>query len=360
MAFLAALALLLGLALGGIYSRGRATPRPEYERMVDAAQRFQRATEAVRQERLDRGLPLDPEDILSVGLLGTELSAITTTLGDPAAKRTAQTSDMAALCVRLLTQAGLEPGDRVGACMSGSFPGLNIALICACDAMGLEVVYTASVGASTYGANHCLFTSPEMLVLLWQQGLISTPPASISAGGDDDSGVNMLGWILEEEAAIQSTLERVQGLGIPYVCHPDLADNVAYHAQLYGDIRCFVNVGGTVVGSGSNQVILGLGQGLLTHDDVSYREGSGLVEYYLAQGLPAIHLLNVRRLCLDYGITFDPVQLPQVGHSAVYYGKSYPKVPLAITGLSVVLALLLFGRRSREEAKKQNNQDGKE
>jgi len=288
--------------------------------------------------------------------MGTELTAITTTLGDPAAKRTAQTPDMAALCVRLLTQAGVKGGDRVGACMSGSFPGLNIALVCACEAMGAQLVYTASVGASSYGANLCDFTSPEMLLKLCQAGVLNTPPASVSAGGDYDSGTNMLGHILEEDALIEDTLARVQNTGVNFVCHPDLADNVAYHAGLYGDIDCFVNVGGTVVGSGANYVVLGLGQGLIRAEGITYRPDSGLLEYYLAQGVPAIHLLNVKQLCLEYAIPFDPVELPEPGTSPVYYEKSYPKGPVALTGLWAIGYLVVFAWKKKLQIEKQNKE----
>lgn len=356
--FLGVIVLFLLVTVGAIHALGTQTPRKEYDLMTDAAHRFERAVNAVRAERLARGLPIAEEDTLQLGLLGAELSPITTTLGDAAAKRTAQTSDMAALCVRLLTEAGVKAGDRVGACMSGSFPGLNIALLCACDAMGAEVVYTAGVGASTYGANLCGFTSPEMLMHLYQNGFISTPPASISAGGEEDSGTNMLGRILEEEAAIEQTLTRVKRLGVPFVCYPDLAQNVAYHAERYGDIDCFVNVGGTVVGSGANYVVLGLGQGLLSAENVVYQEKSGLLEYYLAKGVPAIHLLNVKRLCLDYGIPFDPESVPEVGQTAVYYGTSYPKLLILAVGLSVVAALLLYRERVGRGTKQNEEKRG--
>ena len=345
---LSVLLLALCAALWGIRAGGGAVPAAEYDTMVQAAQRFEAACGYVRGLRGDMGLALDVEDRMGIGLMGSELTAITTTLGDPAAKRTAQTPDMAALCVRLLCEAGVKPGDRVGACMSGSFPGLNIALVCACEVMGAELVYTASVGASSYGANLPELTSPELLLALCEAGILHTPPVSISAGGDNDSGVNMLGHILEEEALIQSTLERVQGRGVPFVCHPELADNVAYHAGLYGDIDCFVNVGGTVVGSGSNLVILGLGQGLLEGDGVTYQEGSGLLEYYLAQGVPSIHLLNIKQLCLAYGIPFDPAAVPETGRSGVYFEKSYPRWAVALTGLLAVSALAVYGWKKQK------------
>lgn len=339
--------IFLVLAIVLIFRSGRIQPVPEYEAMTDAARRFEAAAEAIRLERLARGLPLSEEDFLQVGLLGAESSAITTTLGELGAKRTAQTSDMAALCVRLLTEAGVEPGDRVGACMSGSFPGLDMAFLCACDAMEVEAVYTVSVGASAYGANLPDFTAPEMLLHLWETGLIRTPPDSVSAGGEEDSGANMIGYRLEEEDVIESTLARVSSLGLRYVCHPELEENVAYHTGLYGEIDCFVNVGGTVVGSGASHAVLGLGQGVLRDPKVRYEKNSGLLEYYLARGTPVIQLLNVKQLCMEYGISFDPPALPEIGASGVYYTKSYPKGAVLAAGIAALTLLIGFGAAER-------------
>lgn len=48
-------------------------------------------------------------------MIGEEYTDITTTLGSIEAKRTAADPDMAALLVRMFSEAGLRSGDRVGA-----------------------------------------------------------------------------------------------------------------------------------------------------------------------------------------------------------------------------------------------------
>lgn len=129
-----ALCLLLTMLLllaGGLISYENAfmEKRPEYDRMCDAARRMEACMAEIKAERLRRGLPVDEtEDIFSTGLLGTGHTAITTTLGNLEAKRTSCQRDMGALVLRLLLEAGVKAGDRVGICASGSFPALNIAL----------------------------------------------------------------------------------------------------------------------------------------------------------------------------------------------------------------------------------------
>ena len=60
---------------------------------------------------------------------------------------------MGALLVQMLTEAGVKSGDTIGAGFSGSFPTLNLAVLAAGEAMNVKVIYIASMGASTFGAN---------------------------------------------------------------------------------------------------------------------------------------------------------------------------------------------------------------
>ena len=102
---------------------------------LDAAQRMLRCMEAVRSYKEELRIPLSPEDLHGTGLIGEDYNANTTTAGILEAKRTTASTDMAALMVVLLNEAGIRSGDRVGAVMSGSFPGMNLALMSACAAM---------------------------------------------------------------------------------------------------------------------------------------------------------------------------------------------------------------------------------
>lgn len=94
--------------------------------------------EAVRGYREELGLPLSPGDFHKTGLIGEEYTDITTTLGSIEAKRTAADPDMAALLVRMFSEAGLRSGDRVGAGFFRVFPSLNLAVLwrLRCDGAG--------------------------------------------------------------------------------------------------------------------------------------------------------------------------------------------------------------------------------
>ncbi|MBO4837952.1 MAG: poly-gamma-glutamate system protein [Lachnospiraceae bacterium] len=326
-ALIAKLILILTLALAGIAVPLKQLPierLPYADEMEEAARIQQRAGELIKAEKLRRGIELAEEDVWEIGIMGPHFTAITTTSGGAAEKRTCQLPDFAALCVKYFHEAGLKPGDRVGANFSGSYPGLNLAAICAAEAMGLELVYSSSVGSSTYGANCPGYTFPEMLKTLYDAGLISRMPGMITLGGGGDMGWNMAGYELEDDewiAEIEDMKARLLEEGLAYETNIEsYSQDIAIHEALYGDVKAFVNAGGNGLGLGHNDgVILEVGSGLLEPQAVEVNEHSGFVERYLAKGIPVIHLLNVHALC-EEGIPFDPVRPPEIGTSPVYYG----------------------------------------
>ena len=227
--------VLLAGCLGSFWGV-RTVPKGHYRAMVRAAEQMESCMAELKTERLRRGIPIDKEtDRFSTGLLGTDFTAITTTLGNLEAKRTSCQPDMAALVCDLYVQAGVQAGDRVAICSTGSFPALNLAALCAAEALGAEPVMIVSIGASTYGANIPAFTAPEMLYHLYEAGLVATAPAGITLGGDDDLGLNMGAVFFPDEAgALQAALDRMEKAGIIVTQIPDRQSNLRWRESLYG------------------------------------------------------------------------------------------------------------------------------
>lgn len=69
---------------------------------------------------------------------------------------------------------------------------------------------------------------------------------------------------------------------------------------------------------------------------------SGLIQRYNAQGLPVIHLLNIKRLTADYGLPYDPEVLPTLGENALYERAAVPRLPgvVCLAGAAVTLVLI--------------------
>lgn len=339
---LALLFAFLAAAVVVIKMSGTDIRHEYYNEMTAAARQMARCETVLKEERLRRGIPIGGEDYLEIGLLGCSSSSITTTVGIPEAKRTSMLPDMAAMCVRILDEAGLKEGDTIGACYSGSFPALNIALICAADSMGINIVYTASIGASSYGANLPEFTSPEMLYLLYEKGLISAKPAAVTIGGDEDLGHNMIGYLLDEDREeLQEIIFRLENVGLAPVQKESYEENVKWRMELYGQIDGFVNIGGNVVGTGRADRSYMDAQGILTDSGMRLSENSGLLEQYLRQGIPVIQLLNLKKLCIEYHVPYDPLTIDEIGTGGVYYIKMYSK-PLILTAAIIAVLWLVF------------------
>ena len=109
-----------------------------------------------------------------------------------------------------------------------------------------------------------------------------------------------------------------------------------------GDVRCFVNVGGNDVSFGDSMVIVHADGGILT--SLPEKDAStGLVQLFLREGIPVIHLLNIKSIAERYGMPVDPVPLPAPGEGGVYTSVSYPKW-LAFAGMLGCVVLLFAAR----------------
>lgn len=339
---LLALAVILAAGSAAAVSlAGRSALAADYEEKRAAADIMQRCMDRVRQYKIERGIALSPLDYHDTGMIGDSYSEITTTLGAIEAKRTTASSDMAALVVHLLHKAGIKRGDTVGAGFSGSFPSMNIAVMAACAAMDVRLIYIPSVGASTYGANNPGLTFPDMAWLLVQDGLLPTHGAAYSLGGENDCGEDM------DPQAVEEIVGRLSGYGIGLLRIADHQQNIAARMRLYealGPIDCFIGVGGNLTTMGRDYVELG--QGLIS-PNATTRIGprSGLVEIYSARGLPVINLLNIKKLMADYGMPYDPLVPSPPGAGPIYHTAGYPR-PAIAAALAGIAALLLLYKRS--------------
>ena len=319
-----------------------------YNTQIRAVHILENCFSAVRSYKEKLGIPLSPHDMHNTGILGEEFTGITTTIGALEAKRTTAWPDMAALCVRMLHEAGVKPGDRVGAGFSGSFPGMNLAVVAACEAMDVELICISSVGASTYGANNPELTFPEMMHHLAQDGIIRTRSTAVTMGGDFDIGMEM------DPALSEPVRQRLRTAGLNLLEIKDFQENLKNREQIYaekGDISCFIAVGGNLTSLGRGEESVSLGQGVLrARRTIRLDENSGLVQRYMAKGTPVINLLNIKKIMAEYSMPFDPVIWPETGQSAVYtitrYNPLWLTAGLGSSGLLLAACFLLRRRKT--------------
>ncbi len=317
--------------------------------MRDAAARMQAALQSLKAERIRRGfLPEAADDPNGTGMIGDMYTMITTSLGSLESKRSTTNPNFAAAVVDMFTELDLRPGDRVAVNLSGSFPCANIAVLCAMDAMGLTGVSIPSVGASTFGATLPGFTYPDMEAYLVEEGLLTRRSTAFSMGGEGDLGLEMPDDL---RAEIQA---RLTGLGYELLSYENIEENIAERVRRFaegGPVRCFVNVGGNIASFGTGSGMTTAPGGIIASLPDGER-GNGLVQHYLREGVPVVHLLYMKGILTDYGLPYDPVPLPQVGEGGVYWREGYqPGLLMAVCALDL-LALCAYAWRFGELGRK--------
>lgn len=273
----------------------------------------------------DSGRENDPG---RTGLVGEELTGLTTTLGSLSSKRTATNPIWASALVRRLYSAGLRRGDLVVAGLSGSFPGLNLAVMLACDELGLELGTIVSPTSSTYGANQPGFSWPEMELRLSRAGLLRSRAIAVTPGGDFDSGNGTVLQALESadlapeavckddpastaRAPVVIAWSVASDLGVPYIPSFSQEDAVASRLTAYRSwakgrpIAFYINAGGSDASLGRSEEVLKIPSGMIKPEAFDFSPDRGVLARMTESGIPALSLLDVRNLALKWGIPID-------------------------------------------------------
>lgn len=288
-------------------SRAASGAAPDTHTAAAAAEaRMRAAAHHVYEAKRQAGAFVDPGGAPArSGLIGPELTPLVTTLGSLDAKRMAASPAWARALTLEFARVGVGHGGVIAASFSGSFPGLNLAVICAAHELGARVLAVSSVTASTWGATEAGFTWPEIEARLAGAGLIVPASVAVSVGGDDDRGRD-----LDPDARALAELiadRTAETLGAARLRPTSIADAVAQRLAVFESRRgglpivAFVNVGGTSASLGSDEAVLRLHAGWL-RDDGRADAGNGLLGYFARRRVPVLHLLNVRALGARWGV----------------------------------------------------------
>jgi len=331
------ISLLVLIAISAIPEKQLSIPPREFR---EAAEIMKKSVEIIsthcRKNNFNMDELIDPA---RTGLIGNELTEITTTIGHLDAKRTTINPNFASLISFLLMEAGVRENDTIVIACSGSFPALLVASLSACKAMKVNARVILSIGASSYGATNVNFTLLDMHELLRQHQLIDAKPIAVSPGGIDDIGSE-----LEPELAnmIQS---KTEFFGIPYIYEPDLRSNVQLRESLYFtdkniDIKAFINIGGGYANMGTSPQILTLSPGLIMEAPLPEESSRGVIYSMLEKGIPVIHLLFIKGIAQKYNLTWDPVSVPE--YTDLHFDSVYSISPIMQFSGILYLAYFIF------------------
>lgn len=265
---------------------------------------------------------MQPPDIdpNRTGMIGPAWSETTTTIGEVQAKRTTTNPDLAAAIARVLIGLQPKPGAAVAIVASSSFPGANIAAIAAIETLGLKPIIISSLGSSMFGANDPEFGWLDMEAVIARSGTLRARTTAVVLGGESATAGGLTGTGREMliRAAQRHGYQPIVASDFAALKRPVMAaiDEVAPEG-----VMAVINVGGSVLGIGTCLDAYGLPSGIITRKLPCDRGVPGLVHDFAARNVPVLHLLNIKRLALDWGLPFDPVPLPTIAESKRVYGR---------------------------------------
>ncbi len=261
-----------------------------YTKILDA-QKF------LWQQLGNMGLSLDEKaDTYHSGFIGVEYSEVTTTMGSLPAKQCSTDPLWGVQFVRWFGELGLTRGDRVLVSASSSFPGMVYSCLAACEALGLEVDFLLSLGASTWGANRPEVNFSGILELLRRGGHVKTRPSMYTLGGSNENADGMDDEAKRLLQGAVSDSDLVRGV--------TLDELVALKSEhLASGVRVLVNIGGNASSMGTDTMSLNLNPGIV-YPSQKTDGGNGLVGNALRADIPVIHVLNLRGLSESCGIDF--------------------------------------------------------
>lgn len=330
------LALFLTALWFGAGFGGEAAEDARMWRTVRAGQR------ALWDRQMAVGVPLSElDDRLRTGFIGVEWSDMTTTLGPLAAKRTACDPLWATRYAEWFDEVGLAAGDRVAIYASSSFPGMLFSALVAAEARGLDILLVVSLGSSTWGANRVEFPWPAMHRFLLENGFIRTNAAFYTPGGEDERGANFPPLVSARFSALSAQNH------VPLIVPRDFADALAVKTAALDAFRpaLFVSIGGAHANLGSVESPGSTAHewpaGLIrrgVYDDAAFAAmPESVLAHALRAHIPAINVLNLKRLAAEAGIPWDA---PRFLHARARGGPF-----VAVVGLLACAAAMIAHRR---------------
>lgn len=336
------------ISIGGFVSVERfqsVVHQPYYHEKLSASRLALAAMEVVKEERLKRGIEIDPEaDPAESGLIGAIITPVTTEMGDLEAKQTSINPNFAAVVVSLLKRAKVKEGDTVAVSFTGSFPALDISVCAAMQTLKLKPIIISTASASQWGANHPDFLWIDMERLLHGKPIFSYRSVAASMGGRNDQGKGLT------EEGRRFLLEGIERNGLTLIQSDTLRENIDSRMKLYfccGSPKAYINVGGSVVSAGRYPFRRRLKPGLIRAEQIPPGKNDSVVNRFMNEGIPVIHLDSVERLARRYGLPLHPTKIPSIGEGKIYSRKEYNPWLSGGVLLAILLTLYIFSRSDR-------------
>jgi len=312
-----------------------------------AVELMESAERTILAAKRERGVSVDPRnDPALSGVVGPEFTLLTTDRGAQASKSLTAHPNFAAAVTQMMLRAGVREGDLVAVGMTGSLPGLNLAVLSACRAIGAQPLIVTSAGSSMFGATDPEMTWLDMEAVVAGRGLwpYRSLAASLGGGGDVGRGLSPAGRQILADAIERSGARPLDPASVLDAVRQRVAlyDSVA--AARGRPIRLYVNVGGGLASLGGSQNARLIPPGLSRRLALRNYPNRGVINVLGERGIPVLHLLEVERLAREYDITDRGANPERTGEGTLFVRYRYNRWVVAAAALLVMLANLLVLR----------------
>lgn len=331
--------LCMGLYIWAENSRVK-KQMPFYSEKLVAANLMDRALRAYQDATSELGVFREAyEDPRLDAIIGQQFSLITTEMSTFESKLIGANPNFAAIAVQLLGEAGVERGDVVAVSFTGSNPGANTAVLCACEALGVTPVTMTAVASSWWGATDPDFTWLDMESVLNKRQLVRSKPIAASLGGNEDKAVGL------SQVGKQLMSEAISRNGLVYIHENTLPASIERRHHLYIEAadgrpyKAYINVGENIASLGHVANATLIKNGLNPRLPVKNYPARGLIHRFNSENVPVIHLFDIEALAREYGIGGPQVPLPTVGSGDVFWAERYS---MRVAGIATALAVLVI------------------
>ncbi|UOG49945.1 poly-gamma-glutamate system protein [Leptospira noguchii] len=296
-------------------------PVANLKEKYEASQKTYKTFLKIKELKLSKKIQIDPKlDPYLSGLIGPEISPVTSSAGKLSAKQTSIHPDFAAWFVDRFQKAGLKKGDTIAAGISGSFPALNITFWIAADIMELNVISISSAASSQYGANDPEFLWPEIENLLYKEKIIFQKSVFMSTGGVSDLGIGL--GQKGRELILASILKN----DYKHLSSDSFEDSLLKRMSVYNNSRpvsLYVNIGGGTVSSGTSLSKKQIPKGIVLSEVESIDLPDSILKTYLDLKIPVLHVSGVEMISKESNMRYSLGKISEPGTSDLIFPKKY-------------------------------------
>ncbi|MBC8256259.1 MAG: poly-gamma-glutamate system protein [Candidatus Marinimicrobia bacterium] len=320
-----------------------------FEIKVTAVEKMESAINLLREEFINRGIN-NGKDSLAFGsfLLGPQRSIIQTTRGSRDSKLSTLNPDFAAMITEMLIELELDSSSKVAVSYTGSYPGGNIAVLSALEAMNIEASIISSCGSSSFGATNPEMTWIDMENILFNK-IFSNKSGMASIGGGNDLGSQMgnEGIVICEKS--------ISNLEVIPIFEKNREYNINQRLSFFNNgskPELLINVGGGIFTMGDSLTRNMIPYGIIYPHDLEFDLTNSIASKVLLT-MPLININHIKDLTFIYNLPFPPNIDTKPRNGTLFYIKTEYNRKIILTAFLIsLLSVLWIGIISHNEINK--------